>query len=106
MSARRKKRRHILIRPMRNGLDDPYKRYLESTSQHRERFTLLMEQIDGSKSREDKMDLTESIEVKIGKLNFQIICLPKFLNRLRTKLHTVQLEKQQIGRDDSDARRA
>ena len=31
--------------------DDPYKRYLDSTSQHRERFTQLMDQIDGSKSR-------------------------------------------------------
>ena len=31
--------------------DDPYKRYLDLTSQHRERFTQLMDQIDGSKTK-------------------------------------------------------
>ena len=71
MSTRRKKRRHLLIRPLRNGYDDPYKRYLESTSQHRERFTQLMEQIDGSNSsRElktmDEATTTSMIEVNIG----------------------------------------
>ena len=52
--------------------DDPYKRYLDSTSQHRERFTRLMDQIDGSKKITQTHREMDQIDTNLGEFKILV----------------------------------
>ena len=85
--------------------DDPYKRYLDSTSQHRERFTQLMDQIDGSKKITQTHREMDQIDTNLGEFQilgpwiffFRSISLKIRLNLLlrRTRLYLIHKQYTQ-----------